>query len=135
MRGGCEFAVGGDGADVGGEERMGAGAEMVTAPAGISLQDANTLLWDRHVYVLPVIGDEGRLESLVLRRDYLMHKRFASESVDGEKRFLVAAGHNRPRPAGAGAARGGPRAGPAGPCTHGRVPGGRGQARGCRRGH
>src|SRR5260370_31796176 len=94
MRGGCEFAVGGDGADVGGEERMGAGAEMVTAPAGISLQDANTLLWDRHVYVLPVTGDEGRLESLVLRRDYLMHKRFASESVDAEKRFLVAAGIN-----------------------------------------
>jgi hypothetical protein len=31
---------------------------------------------------------------LVLRRDYLMHKRFASESVDGDKRFLVAAGIN-----------------------------------------
>jgi IMP dehydrogenase len=50
-------------------ERMRPAAEMVTAPAGISLQDANTLLWDRHVYVLPVLGDEGRLESLVLRRD------------------------------------------------------------------
>jgi IMP dehydrogenase len=41
-----------------------------------------------------VIGDDGRLESLVLRRDYLMHKRFASESVDGNKGFLVAAGIN-----------------------------------------
>jgi IMP dehydrogenase len=41
-----------------------------------------------------VIGDEGRLESLVLRRDYLMHKRFADESVDPDKRFLVAAGIN-----------------------------------------
>jgi IMP dehydrogenase len=76
------------------KERMRPAAEMVTAPVGISLQDANTLLWDRHIYVLPVIGDEGRLESLVLRRDYLMHKRFANESVDGDKRFLVAAGIN-----------------------------------------
>jgi len=81
-------------ADLSARARMRPAAEMVTAPAGISLQDANSLLWDRHLYILPVIGDEGRLESLVLRRDYLMHKRFASESVDGEKRFLVAAGIN-----------------------------------------
>jgi IMP dehydrogenase len=75
-------------------ERMRPAAELVTAPSSISLQEANTLLWDRHLHVLPVIEDDGRLASLVLRRDYLLHKRFANESVDGQKRFLVAAGIN-----------------------------------------
>jgi IMP dehydrogenase len=89
-----DFYLGRHSPDLPAEARMRPAAEMVTAPAGISLQDANTLLWDRHIYVLPVIGDEGRLESLVLLRDYLTHKRFANESVDGDKRFLVAAGIN-----------------------------------------
>jgi IMP dehydrogenase len=89
-----DFHLGRHSPDLPAQARMRPAAEMVTAPSGVSLQDANSLLWDKHIYVLPVIGDEGRLESLVLRRDYLMHKRFASESVDGEKRFVVAAGIN-----------------------------------------
>jgi IMP dehydrogenase len=80
--------------DLPASERMRPAAELVTAPASISLHDANTLLWDRHLHVLPVIEEDGRLASLVLRRDYLLHKRFANESVDSQKRFLVAAGIN-----------------------------------------
>lgn len=80
--------------DLPARDRMRPARELVTAPPSISLQDANTLLWDRHLHVLPVIAEDGRLASLVLRRDYEMHKRFASESVDEHKRFLVAAGIN-----------------------------------------
>jgi IMP dehydrogenase len=80
--------------DLPASERMRPASDLVTAPASISLQDANTLLWDRHLHVLPVIEEDGRLASLVLRRDYLLHKRFANESVDAQKRFLVAAGIN-----------------------------------------
>jgi IMP dehydrogenase len=80
--------------DLPARERMRPAADLVTAPSSISLQDANTLLWDRHLHVLPVIEEDGRLASLVLRRDYLLHKRFANESVDSQKRFLVAAGIN-----------------------------------------
>jgi IMP dehydrogenase len=76
------------------QERMRPANELVTASPAISLPGANTLLWDRHLHVLPVVGEDGRLASLVLRRDYEMHKRFASESVDPQKRFLVAAGIN-----------------------------------------
>jgi IMP dehydrogenase len=75
-------------------DRMRPAAELTTARASISLPEANSLLWDRRLHVLPVVGDDGRLASLVLRRDYELHKRFASESVDGQKRFLVGAGVN-----------------------------------------
>lgn len=75
-------------------DRMRKAAELVTAPTSISLQEANSLLWDRRLHVLPIVGAGGRLASLVLRRDYELHKRFASESVDDRKRFLVGAGVN-----------------------------------------
>lgn len=75
-------------------DRMRPAADLVIAPPSVSLHEANALLWDRRLQVLPVVGDDGRLASLVLRRDYEVHKRFANESVDGEKRFLVGAGVN-----------------------------------------
>ena len=37
---------------------------------------------------------EGRLESIVLRRDYELHKRFKNETIDADKRFMVGAGVN-----------------------------------------
>jgi len=89
-----DFFLGRHPADLPVSERMRPAADLVTAGPSISLQDANTLLWDQRLDVLPVVREDGRLAALVLRRDYLLHKRFASESVDGEKRFLVGAGIN-----------------------------------------
>ena len=40
------------------------------------------------------MGPEGRLESIVLRRDYELHKRFQNETIDADKRFMVGAGVN-----------------------------------------
>ncbi len=89
-----DFSIGRYPADLPARERMQSAPGLATASPSISLQEANTLLWDRRLQVLPVVGEDGRLSSLVLRRDYLMHKRFTSASVDGDKRFLVAAGIN-----------------------------------------
>lgn len=77
--------------DLPARDRMRPVADLVTAPTSISLPDANSLLWDRRLQVLPVVGADGRLASLVLRRDCELHKRFATESVDEQKRFLMAA--------------------------------------------
>lgn len=76
------------------ESRMRRAADVVTAPPSISLSDANTMLWDHHLDVLPIVDAEGRLESLVLRRDYELHKLFHDETIDDDKRFRVGAGIN-----------------------------------------
>ncbi|MEV6348058.1 IMP dehydrogenase [Actinoplanes sp. NPDC051851] len=74
--------------------RMRRAGEIVTADSGITLSEANTLLWDQRLDLLPVLDPEGRVEAIVLRADYELHKRFRNESVDGEKRFRVGAGVN-----------------------------------------
>ncbi|MFI1379753.1 IMP dehydrogenase [Embleya sp. NPDC020886] len=74
--------------------RMRGVGDLLTAPVGVSLGDANALFWDRRADVLAVVDGAGVLDSLVLRRDYDTHKRFRHESVDGLKRLRVAAGVN-----------------------------------------
>jgi IMP dehydrogenase len=76
------------------ESRMRPAAGLVTASPTVSLSEANTLIWDHRLDVLPVIGLDGRLESIVLRSDYELHKRFHNESIDDKKRFRVGAGVN-----------------------------------------
>lgn len=76
------------------ETRMRPVADLVTASPAISLSDANTMLFDHRLDVLPVVDDAGRLESIVLRRDYELHKQFANETIDGQKRFAIGAGVN-----------------------------------------
>jgi IMP dehydrogenase len=76
------------------ESRMRPAADLVTASPTVSLSEANTLIWDHRLDVLPVVDDAGLLQSIVLRRDYELHKQFRNESIDDEKRFRVGAGVN-----------------------------------------
>ncbi len=76
------------------ESRMRRAAELVTALPTISLSEANSLIWDHRLDVLPIVGTDGRLESIVFRRDYELHKRFQNETIDSDKRFRVGAGVN-----------------------------------------
>ncbi|MGX6601848.1 IMP dehydrogenase [Micromonosporaceae bacterium Da 78-11] len=76
------------------ESRMRPAAGLVTASPEVSLSEANTLIWDHRLDVLPVVDAAGLLQSIVLRRDYELHKRFRNESIDDEKRFRVGAGVN-----------------------------------------
>lgn len=76
------------------ETRMRHAKDIVTAPPSISLSDANTLLWDNRSDVLPIVNEQGHLESIVLRRDYELHKTFQNETIDADKRFRVGAGIN-----------------------------------------
>jgi IMP dehydrogenase len=76
------------------ESRMRPAADLATAAPSISLSEANTLLWDARQDVLPIVDDNGQLASLVLRRDYELHKQFKNETIDQDKQFMVGAGVN-----------------------------------------
>lgn len=69
-------------------------SDLVTADPSVTLPEANALIWDHRLAVLPVVNRSGILESLVLRRDYALHKRFRNSSLDEKKRLIVAAGIN-----------------------------------------
>ncbi|MFE5738452.1 IMP dehydrogenase [Streptomyces celluloflavus] len=88
-----DFHTGRHGADEAVSARMRPGGQLRTAPSAISLSEANELIWEHRLDVLPVV-DGDRLASLVLKRDYQAHKAFHHASVDGRKRFRVGAGIN-----------------------------------------
>ncbi|MFE2479043.1 IMP dehydrogenase [Streptomyces sp. NPDC059389] len=73
--------------------RMRGRAGLVTASASVSLSEANELIWQHHLDVLPVLEDD-RVVSLVLKKDYQAHKTYHRATVDGGKRLRVGAGIN-----------------------------------------
>ncbi|MFJ8752102.1 IMP dehydrogenase [Streptomyces sp. NPDC102441] len=73
--------------------RMRSRESLTTAPSSTGLSEANELIWEHRLEVLPIM-DGDRLVSLVLRRDYQEHKAFHHASVDEQKRFRVGAGIN-----------------------------------------
>ncbi|MFE2551288.1 IMP dehydrogenase [Streptomyces sp. NPDC059355] len=73
--------------------RMRGRAGLVTASASVSLSEANELIWQHHLDVLPVLED-GRVVSLVLKKDYQAHKAYHRATVDSGKRLRVGAGIN-----------------------------------------
>lgn len=67
---------------------------LVTAPKGTSLKEANNIIWDHKLNSLPIIDDDGRLLYLVFRKDYSSHKENQNELLDASKRYVVGAGIN-----------------------------------------
>ncbi len=68
--------------------------KLITALEGISLSQANDILWDRKLNALPIVTRDGRLSSLVFRKDYDNHKENPLELLDSQKRYVVGAGIN-----------------------------------------
>ncbi len=69
-------------------------ADLVYGREGITLSEANDLIWKHKLNCLPVITKTGSLAYLVFRKDYAEHKENPSELVDGNKRLVVGAGIN-----------------------------------------
>ena len=67
---------------------------LVTAPNGISLSEANDIIWDNKLNALPIIDEEKRLKYFVFRKDYDSHKENPNELLDANKRLIVGAGIN-----------------------------------------
>ncbi len=68
--------------------------DIVFGREGITLSEANDIIWDHRLNQLPIIDEEGRLVSLVFRKDYDQHKANPYEMLDSHKRLLVGAGIN-----------------------------------------
>jgi IMP dehydrogenase len=69
-------------------------SDLVYGERGISLHDANDLIWEHKLNTLPVIDKDQCLCHLVFRKDYEHSKQYPSELVDGEMRLMVGAGIN-----------------------------------------
>ncbi len=68
--------------------------KLVYGKEGISLSEANDLLWDHKLNALPIIDDSQRLTHFVFRKDYDSHKANPNELLDNDKRYVVGAGIN-----------------------------------------
>jgi len=69
-------------------------SKLVTGKYGISLDDANDIIWDNKINALPIIDDKQCLKYFVFRKDYDNHKNNPDELLDSHKRLLVGAGVN-----------------------------------------
>ena len=67
---------------------------MVWGHEGITLSEANDLIWDNKVNQLPIIDKNQRLTAFVFRKDYDQHKEHPLELLDADKRYIVGAGIN-----------------------------------------
>jgi IMP dehydrogenase len=68
--------------------------ELVFAEEGVSLSEANDILWDHKLNALPIIDSNRRLTHFVFRKDYDSHKENPRELLDAQKRYVVGAGIN-----------------------------------------
>ena len=68
--------------------------KMVYGKEGISLSEANDIIWENKVNQLPIIDENQRLTSFVFRKDYEDHKDNPHEILDAHKRYVVGAGIN-----------------------------------------
>ena len=69
-------------------------AKVIYGREGITLSEANDIIWEHKLNQLPIIDAEGRLVSFVFRKDYSSHKENPLELLDARKRYIVGAGIN-----------------------------------------
>ncbi|MEI2712297.1 MAG: IMP dehydrogenase [Nocardioides sp.] len=64
---------------------------LITGPAGISREDATTLLRQHKRERLPLIDDAGHLAGLITVKDFVKGEQFPKASYDGHGRLMVGA--------------------------------------------
>ena len=67
---------------------------LVKAEEGISLDEANDIIWDNKINQLPIVSKDGKLLYLVFRKDAANHEEHPLELLDEQKRYIVGAGIN-----------------------------------------
>jgi len=68
--------------------------KLIVGKSGISLSDANQILWEHKLNSLPIIDEVGNLQYFVFRKDYDSHRENPCELSDETKKLLVGAGIN-----------------------------------------
>ncbi len=69
-------------------------SRLIYAREGVTLKEANDIIWDQKVNSLPIIDENNNLKYFVFRKDYDSHKDNPDELLDQNKRYVVGAGIN-----------------------------------------
>ena len=89
-----DYRISRDGLDKKVEDIMTPVQKIIYAKTGITLTDANDMIWDKKINCLPILDKNGNLNSLVFRKDYEQHKENPLSLLDDQKRYMVGAGVN-----------------------------------------
>ncbi|MEA4822728.1 MAG: IMP dehydrogenase [Clostridiaceae bacterium] len=68
--------------------------KLIYAYEGVTLKEANNIIWDHKLNSLPIITRQGNLSHLVFRKDYDADKEHPNSLLDSQKRYAVGAGIN-----------------------------------------
>ena len=68
--------------------------KVVWEKEGISLIEANDVIWENKIACLPILDNEEKLKYLVFRKDYEERKNNPNSLLDENKRYIVGAGVN-----------------------------------------
>jgi len=68
--------------------------KLICGEEGLSLEEANDLIWQHKLNTLPIVDRDNCLVSLVFRKDYDAHHEYQKELIDANKQLLVGAGIN-----------------------------------------
>lgn len=69
-------------------------SKLIYGKFGITLSEANDLIWNNKLNALPIIDEDQHLRYFVFRKDYESHKQYPNEVLDNQKRLVVGAGIN-----------------------------------------
>ena len=69
-------------------------SKLICADEGVSLSEANDIIWAHKLNALPVVDNDKRLVAFVFRKDYDVHKENPHELHDSSKRYIAGAGVN-----------------------------------------
>lgn len=69
-------------------------SKLIVGELGISLSEANQIIWDNKLNTLPIIDKEQRLVYFVFRKDYDDHRENPNELSGKDKTLMVGAGIN-----------------------------------------
>lgn len=68
--------------------------DIIYGEDGITLSEANDIIWEHKINQLPILRPDQTLVGMVFRKDYDAHKENPEELLDVKKRLLVGAGIN-----------------------------------------
>lgn len=68
--------------------------KLIVGKEGMSLKEANDLIWEKKLNSLPIVDEEQNLVYMVFRKDYSSDKENTLALLDDQKRYIVGAGVN-----------------------------------------
>ena len=69
-------------------------SKLIVGELGMTLSEANQIIWDHKLNTLPIIDKEQNLQYFVFRKDYDNHIENPNELLDSHKKLMVGAGIN-----------------------------------------